>query len=150
MADLASLSIAEQLGLTAADPLHHVDIAGQYLITGRHGLPANTVSAIAGGYACCLAPNRLLAITAAAPHGTCSNVSHGMAVFAVDASHDSDFWAMGCALPLTAISPGRCAQTIFAGVKLLAYRHDGVIRLHVERPLASHLLCWFRQAATAF
>jgi hypothetical protein len=149
MAELATLEIAEQLGVTAADRLQHVDVPGQYLITGEHDVAPNRIGSIDGGYACWLAPRRRLAVTATKPIGFASDISHGMAVFTINAGQDKDFLAMGCTLPPAMLAEGHCAQTIFAGLKLLLYRRRGLLHLHVERPLAAHLLLWFRQTATA-
>ncbi len=149
MADLATLSIAEQLGLTEADPLRLVAVPGQFLVSGAHDLPANSVADIEGGYACWLTPRRRLVVSATPPAGFASDISHGVAVFSIDPAHDTDFVAMGCALPPTALAEGKCAQTVFAGLKLLLYRRHGLLHLHVERSLAPHILAWFRQAATA-
>jgi sarcosine oxidase gamma subunit len=57
---------------------------------------------------------------------------------------------MGCPLDPATLVPGHCAQTLFADVKVVLYRHGDAVRLHVERSLAQWLLDWLRQAATSF
>jgi len=56
---------------------------------------------------------------------------------------------MGSSLDPALLAPGRCAQTIFAGVKVVLYRHDEALRLHVERPLAAHVLARLHEASSA-
>jgi hypothetical protein len=149
MAELVTLGIAEQLGLAAADPIQLANVPGQFLVTGEHVLAPNSIANIDGGYACWLAPRRRLAVTGVKPNGFSSDMSDGMAIFTIDPLRDSLFLAIGCALAPAALEEGRCAQTMFAGLKLLLYRRHGLIHLHVERPLAAHLLLWFRQTETA-
>ncbi len=122
---------------------------GLFLVSGPVAQAPNTIADIAGGTACWLAPNRILAITPTAPPGFASDITHGQAVFTLPEPQATAFLAMGCTLPPDALAPGRCAQTLFAGHKALLYRRDGLLHLHIERTLAAWLLAWFRQAATA-
>ncbi len=147
MADLALCTIAAQLGVTEADPFTVPETA-QFLVSGDHGQAPNTVAEIAGGYACWLTPNRILAVTATEPAGFVSDVSHGRAMFVITL-HADDLLAMGCSLPRGALAEGLCAQTLFAGLKALLYRRAGTLHIHVERQLTPHLRDWLRQAATA-
>jgi hypothetical protein len=150
MADLALVSIADQIGLTAADPVGLVVPPCLFLAENVSGQAPNSVIDIDGGHACWLAPNRVLAVTQTPPAGFVSDVTHGQAVFTLDDTVVARFIGMGCTLPPDALAPGRCAQTLFAGVKVLLYRRGGLIHLHIDRPLAAWLLAWFRQARTAF
>ena len=101
-----------------------------------------------------LAPDRALLIGAATPpDGFVSDVTDGFATFEITGPGAADIVAMACTLdpagPL--LAPGRCAQTVFAGVRVVLYA-DGSrenFRLHVERPLAAWLLEWFTQAVSA-
>jgi sarcosine oxidase gamma subunit len=149
MADLAFCSIAEQLGVTADDRFTLAEPPGQFLVSAARDLAANTVADLDDGYACWLAPGRRLVVAGTAPEGFVSDMTHGLAVFALRPPDDLAFLAMGCTLAPEALADGRCAQTLFAGVRVLLARRDGTLRLHVERPLAAYLRDWFRQAATS-
>ncbi len=149
MAEFASVSVADQIGLRAGDPVQLVDPPGVFLVTGWTAQPPNSVVEIEGGYICWLAPDRSLAVTGTPPGGFVSDITQGQAIFRLAEAVAADLLAMGGTLPLTALTPGLCAQTLFAGQKVLLYRRDGLIHLHIERALAAWLLAWFRQAATA-
>ena len=149
MAELACVDVAEQIGLRRDDPVRLAVPPGLFLVSGSHALPPNTLIDIDGGYVCWLAPDRRLVVATAVPEGFVSDVSHGQAVFTLDPAQEADLLAMGCTLPLSALAPGHCAQTLFAGLKVLLYRRQRLIHLHIDRPLAAWLLAWFRQAATA-
>ena len=107
-----------------------------------------------GPYWLWLAPDRALLVGAdAPPPGFASEVSDGLAAFAIGGQRAATLIAMGCTLDAegAALAPGRCAQTVFAGVKALLHRDaeaDG-FRLFAERSLASWLIAWFEQAAGA-
>ncbi len=149
MAELARVPIAAQIGVLATDPLGMIEPAGMFLVSGG-GMPApNSVRELPGGYGCWLAPDRFLAVTPTPPSGFVSDVTDGQAVFILTPGSAADFIAMGCTLNPDALAEGRCAQTLFAGLKVLLYRRDGLIHLHIDRPLAAWLLAWFRQAVTA-
>ena len=47
------------------------------------------------------------------------------------------------------LAPGRCAQTLFGGVKVVLYAYGDGFRLHAERQFSAFLLEWLRQAASA-
>lgn len=126
-----------------------LELPAQYLVSGTHGIAPGTIAQIPGGYACWLTPGRYLAVTITPPEGFVSEITHGSVVFAITA-HADDLVAMGCSLPAVAIDEGRCAQTLFAGLRALLVRHEGTLQIHVERSLAPHLRDWLRQAATSF
>lgn len=148
MAELELCSIAEQLGVTLTDGFAVPEMA-QFLVSGPHDQAPNSVVSVDGGHACWLTPARRLFVGAAPADGFVSDVSQGWAMFVL-ADHIDDLLAMGCALPPDALGEGRCAQTMFAGVKSLLLRREGALHLHVERHLATHLVAWLRQALTAF
>jgi sarcosine oxidase gamma subunit len=52
-------------------------------------------------------------------------------------------------VPHDAVTLGRCAQTLFGGVKVLLYAHGDGFRLHAERQFAAFLLEWLAQAVAA-
>jgi sarcosine oxidase gamma subunit len=149
MAELAVVSIPDQIGLLATDPVGLAELPGAFLVSGAVTQAPNTIAEIDGGYACWMAPNRALAITLTPPAGFVSDITHGQAVFTIAEPQATAFLAMGCTLPPEALAPGRCAQTLFAGLKVLLYRRNDLIHLHIERALAAWQLAWFRQAATA-
>lgn len=107
-----------------------------------------------GPYRLWLAPDRALLVGAdAPPPGFASEVSDGLATFAIGGKRAADLLAMGCTLDPdgTALAPGRCAQTAFAGVKAILHRdaEAGGFRLFAERSLTPWLIAWFGQAAGA-
>jgi heterotetrameric sarcosine oxidase gamma subunit len=165
MVDLTRLSVAGQLG--AADPaiaasgltVRVCDPAALYLVTGAGPDLAPNQASGADPTWLWLAPDRRLLVGEAArpaepEGGFVSDVADGQAVFELTGERVADLLAMGCTLDANGpdLAPGRCAQTVFAGVKVLLYAHQGrgCIRMHVERPVAGFLFDWLRQAATAF
>lgn len=107
-----------------------------------------------GPYWLWLAPDRALLVGAdAPPPGFASEVSDGLTAFAIGGKRAAALLAMGCTLDAegAALAPGRCAQTVFAGVKALLHREAeaGGFRLFAERSLAPWLIAWFEQAAGA-
>ncbi len=126
-----------------------VAVAGQFLVSGAD-VPANTVEGD-DPYAVWLAPGRRLVVGAIASEGNfVSDVSDGLVVIEISGAHTDELLAMGCPLDIGALARGRCAQTLFAGVKTLIYRHGDAVRLHIERSLAQWLLDWLQVAATSF
>ena len=89
----------------------------------------------------------------APPSGFVSDVTDGLATFEIAGPRAAEIVAMGCTLDAhgPALAPGRCAQTAFAGVKVVLYADAPreTFRLHAERSLAAWLLEWFTQAASA-
>jgi sarcosine oxidase subunit gamma len=160
MAELARSTVAEAIG--APDPVARapgVDVrladpgALFYVSEGAPDLAANTVSGVSP-YWLWLAPDRALLVGAAElPAGFVSDVTDGLATFEIAGPHAADLVSMGCALDPAgeALLPGRCAQTVFAGAKIVLYRYGAreSFRLHVERSLAAYLTAWFQQAAEA-
>ena len=104
-----------------------------------------------------LAPDRVLRVAfAPAPSPTArftSDITGGLAIFAVSGANAKALLAIGCSLDLpVALAPGRCAQSVFAGVRATLYaapRGDGY-RLHVDRALAAYMLEWFARAVASF
>ncbi|MCW3474380.1 aminomethyltransferase family protein [Limobrevibacterium gyesilva] len=150
MADLARHPVAARieapgLVVTTRAP------AGQWLVTGTDMEP-NT-RAGTDPYALWLAPGRRLVVAdtpAPAPDDTfVSDVTDGLVLIEIIGSRSMDLLAMGCPLDPLSLPQGACAQTLFAGIRVVLYRHGAAVRMHVERPLASWLLDWFRQAATS-
>ncbi len=148
MAELAHLSVAAQIG--ADDPaasgagvvVRMVEAGTLRLVSGA-ALAPNTV---ADGMLW-LAPERALQLGGAAPEGFVADVSDGFAVFELAGGAAADLLAMGSTLDPALLAPGRCAQSVFAGVKVVLYGTPEAIRLIVERSLAAYLLAWFKQAA---
>lgn len=158
MVDLVHLSVAGQLG--AADPaagapgvaVRLVDPGALFLASPAPPDLAPNERRGAGPQWLWLAPDRALRIGAGAPpDGFVSDVSDGWATFEIAGPRAAEMVAMGCTLdpPGPVLAPGRCAQTVFAGVKVVIYAHGAAFRLHVERSLAACLLEWFTQAASA-
>lgn len=160
MADLAHLTVAAQLG--AADPaarapgvtVRLVDPGRLFLVSPPPAdLAPNEVRG-AGPWWLWLAPDRALLVgAAAAPEGFVSDASDGLATFDVVGPRAAEIVAMGGTLDPhgSVLAPGRCAQTLFAGVKIVLYAHASRehFRFHVDRSLAAYLLEWFTQAASA-
>ncbi len=100
-----------------------------------------------------LSPGRVLVVgftDATPPAGNfVSDLTHGQAVFRLTGAALADILAMGTSLDPALLAPGHCAQTLFAGVKTLLYRHGEALHLHVDRPLAAFVAAWLAQAATA-
>lgn len=101
-----------------------------------------------------LAPDRALLVGAAAPPaGFVSEVSDGLATFAIGGKLAAALIAMGCTLDPdgAALAPERCAQTAFAGVRAILHRDGGAdgFRLFAERSFAPWLIAWFGQAVSA-
>ncbi len=160
MTDLARLSVAAQLG--AADPaaaapgvtVRLVDPGALFLVTDPASDLAPNERRGESPYRLWHAPDRVLMIGGEMPSaGFVSDVTDGFAVFDIVGPRAVDILAMGCSLDARgpALAPGRCAQTIFAGVKVLLYAvaSRDSYRLHAERSLAAYLLEWFTQAASA-
>ncbi len=125
------------------------DVGNQFLVSGRD-MPPNTIDGTQP-YAVWLAPERSLMVGGAAPGETfVSDVSDGFVVIDIAGPRTDELLAMACPLDPDSLVPGRCAQSLFAGVKVILYRHGNALRLHVERPLAPWLLDWLRQAISSF
>jgi heterotetrameric sarcosine oxidase gamma subunit len=163
MADLARSTVAEQIG--ADDPAAQADGLRVRLLAPASlafvtPAPATLAPNVRDGedpYWLWLAPDRALLVGNTEPatppeQAFVSDITDGIAVFEIAGPRATEIVAMSCPLDLRALAPGRCAQTVFAGVKvtLYAYGPEGSFRLHAERSLATFLLAWFQQAASAF
>ena len=160
MADLARQALAAQLG--AADPAAHapgvtvrlVDPGALFLVTDPASDLAPNERRGAFPYRLWLAPDRALLVGAPTPtDGFASDVTDGFATFEIAGPRAAEIVAMGCTLDAHGpeLAPGRCAQTAFAGVKVVLYAEASreKFRLHADRSLAAWLLEWFTQAASA-
>jgi heterotetrameric sarcosine oxidase gamma subunit len=160
MAELTRISVAAEIG--AADPaaeapgvtVRLIDPGALWLVSDN--LPDLAPNALRGGapYWLWLAPDRALRVGAGErPGGFASDVTDGFATFEIAGARAAEIIAMGCTLDPygETLAPGRCAQTLFAGVRAVLYAHDTpeTFRLHAERPLASYLHEWFIEAARA-
>jgi len=101
-----------------------------------------------------LAPNRRLIVAdSAVPTpdvAFLSDITDGLHRFAISGPHTNALLAMATSLDPAVLPPGRCAQTLWAGVKVTLHRTPDALLLYVDRPLAPWLLDWFRVALTAF
>jgi len=101
-----------------------------------------------------LAPDRVLVVGWAQPAevtgGFVSDITDGQIVFQLSGPNVADVMAMGTTLDPALLAPGRCAQTLFAGVRALVYRRGDAVCVHVDRPLARFVADWLAQTATAF
>jgi heterotetrameric sarcosine oxidase gamma subunit len=148
MPDLARESVAGSIDGNGVS-IRVADAGGQFLVSGED-MPANTI-ADGDPYAVWLAPGRRLLVGNAGLDGEfVSDVSDGSVAVDISGPRADEILAMASPLDPASLVPGRCAQTLFAGVKILLYRHAGALRLHVERPLAAWLLDWLRQAISSF
>ena len=151
MADLAAMPIVADMS-GAGLRVRTVPTAGQWIVTGRD-LPANTIDA-GPPVSIWLTPDRCLVVaeTTTAPPGEnfVSDVTDGFVLFDITGVNARALLAMASPLDPAALAPGHCAQTLFAGVKVIIYPDGDGLRLHVERALAEWLVAWIAQAATSF
>lgn len=116
------------------------------------GGPEPAANAVVGDDPCCLwlAPDRRLVVAyqpAPPPDAAfVTDMTDGLSVFALFAEL---LLGMGATLDPGLLRPGRCAQTLFAGVRVVLLPRPDALHLFVERPLTRYLQDWFRQAATA-
>ncbi len=151
MADLARQLLAETItapGLTVA-----IDQPARIFLVAGPGLAPNT--AIGNNpVALWLTPNRRL-LVAATDHpppdaAFVSDVTDGFVRITISGPRLADVVAMATTLNPSVLTPGRCAQTQWAGVKLLLHPTADSLHIYIDRPLAPWLLGWFRAAVTAF
>jgi heterotetrameric sarcosine oxidase gamma subunit len=148
MPDLAREPVAASIDGNGVS-VRVVDVAGQFLVSGVE-MPANTIEGDLP-YSVWLAPGRRLTVGRAVADGEfVSDVGDGFIVIDISGPRADEILAMASPLDPAVLTSGRCAQTLFAGVKIVLYRHAGALRLHVERPLAAWLLDWLRQTIGAF
>lgn len=157
MADLVHLPLAAQLG--AGDPVASapgvtvrlVDPGRLFYVSPPPDLAPNELRGD-GDRWLWLAPDRALCIGAIEPPaGFVSDVTDGLASFEIAGPRAVDILAMASTLDPALLAPGRCAQTLFAGIKVVLYASGSrdTLRLHAERSFAPYLLEWFTQAASA-
>ena len=151
MADLTRQLIAETIvapGLAIA-----IDQPARIFLVAGPGLTPNTAIGT-DPVALWLAPNRrlLVAETDVPPPDAAfvSDVTDGFVRIVITGPRLPDVIAMATTLNPSILAPGSCAQTQWAGVKLLLHPTTDGLHLYVERPLAPWLLGWFRAAITAF
>ena len=122
-----------------------VEVGRIWLVSGV-AMAANTV--VEGRH--WVAPDRVLVVGGAAPEGVLvSDVSDGYVVVDIGGARWGEVLAMGSTLAPGLLAPGLCAQTVFAGVRMLIAGRDGGIRVFVDRPVAAWLLDWLRVAVTS-
>ena len=160
MVDLVRITMREQLG--AGDPaaegagvrVRLVDPAAQFFVTGAPPQAPST-QAQHDPVSLWLAPDRTLVVYESArgqPQGRfVSDVTDGLAVFELTGPRAGEIVAASCTLDPAgaALAPGRCAQTLFGGVKVVLYVYGDGFRLHAERQFAAFLLEWVRKAVSA-
>lgn len=150
MVDLLRRALPEQIGAGCAGAgvaVRVLDLAAQFYVSCDQ--TANTRRG-EDPYTLWLAPDRALQVGGAPPPGFVSDMSDGLAIFEITGPRAGEIVAMGCTLDHALLAPGRCAQTVFAGVKAIIYSFGQVaFRIHVERQLATFTLQWLTQAATA-
>ena len=135
------------------DLAHPVRPAGLWYVS--QGGPEPEPNAVLGDDPCCLwlAPDRRLMVAyqpASPPQaGFVTDMTDGLTTLALFAPHADPLLAMGSTLDPALLRPGRCAQTLFAGVRVVLLPRPDALHLFVERPLTRYLQDWFRQAATA-
>jgi heterotetrameric sarcosine oxidase gamma subunit len=154
MADLGRMQPQDQFAAIAAPgvAIRVLDPAGQFYVTGGPDLAPN---ARVGTDPCSLwlAPDRALVVCAAqreVPQGAfVSDVTDGLVLIEIAGPRAPDIIAAATTLDRALLAAGRCAQTLFGGVKVVLYADGENFRLHVERPFAAFLLAWLAQAASA-
>ena len=128
-----------------------VDPASIHLLSGANQ-PANTAEGD-DPVRLWVAPDQVMIVAFSAPARPdgdfVSDITDGQAIWRMSGGNVDAVLAMGTTLDPDLLAPGRCAQTIFAGVRALIYQHDGAMYLQVERPLAAFMADWLTQAATA-
>lgn len=160
MAELVRVPLRDQIG--AADPVVHtaglyvrvLDPAAQFLITGAPALAPNTIADF-HPYSLWLAPDRTLVVyeneRGSPQGGFVSDVTDGLCLVEIVGPRAGEIVAMSSTLDPagSVLAQGRCAQTLFGGVKVIIYAYGHGFRLHAERAFAAFLVAWLRQAATA-
>jgi heterotetrameric sarcosine oxidase gamma subunit len=130
-----------------------LDPAAQFYVTGTAQAP-NSVADI-DPYSLWLAPDRTLVVyetQRGTPQGAfVSDVTDGLVLIEFVGPRAGDIVALSTTLDPTStiLAPGRCAQTLFGGVKVVLYAYGNGFRLHAERSFAAFLLQWLRKAASA-
>ncbi len=160
MDSLTRMGTREQIG--AEDPaargagvsVRVLDLPAQFLVTDAPPLAANALVE-SDPYSLWLAPDRTLVVYETArgqPRGRfVSDVTDGLVAFEISGPRAGEIASVSCTLDPGGdiLAHGRCAQTLFGGVKAVLYRHGEGFRLHAERPFAAFLLQWLCKAVTA-
>ncbi|MER9302696.1 sarcosine oxidase subunit gamma family protein [Mesorhizobium sp. M0496] len=123
--------------------------------SGVDGTGVGAFGAAQGGrYAARLARDRLLVVSnsplaiATGWHGegfAVTAISAGLQMFEVEGTALDAFIARGTTLDPSNASGS--AALSFAGISAVVYRHDGKLRIHVDRGLAAYLWTWMETAA---
>ena len=74
-----------------------------------------------------------------------TEISAGLQVFEVEGPALETVIARGTTLDPR--QPSASAALSFAGIGAIVYRHEGKLRIHVDRGLAAYLWTWIEQAA---
>ncbi|MBZ9743145.1 MULTISPECIES: hypothetical protein [unclassified Mesorhizobium] len=124
-------------------------------LSGMDGTGVGAFGAAQGDrYAARLARDRLLVVSnaplaiAAGWHAegfAVTAISAGLQVFEAEGPALDAFIARGTTLDPRQSSAS--AALSFAGISAIVYRHDGKLRIHVDRGLAAYLWTWTEQAA---
>ncbi|TPL84238.1 hypothetical protein [Mesorhizobium sp. B2-3-12] len=124
-------------------------------LSGMEGTGVGAFGAAQGDrYAARLARDRLLVVSnaplaiAAGWHAegfAVTAISAGLQVFEAEGPALDAFIARGTTLDPRQSSAS--AALSFAGISAIVYRHDGKLRIHVDRGLAAYLWTWMEQAA---
>ncbi|ESZ25827.1 hypothetical protein [Mesorhizobium sp. L2C084A000] len=72
-------------------------------------------------------------------------ISAGLQIFEAEGTALDAFIARGTTLDPS--QPSASAALSFAGISAVVYRHDGKLRIHVDRGLAAYLWTWMATAA---
>lgn len=131
------------------------DLAAWADASGVDGIGVGAFGAAQGvRYAARLARDRLLVVSEAAlaidtgwhAQGfAATEISAGLQVFEVEGPALDAFIARGTTLDQRQASAS--AALSFAGVSAIVYRHEGRLRIHVDRGLAAYLWTWMETAA---
>lgn len=155
MVELARAALSAEPAITGPGvTIRLIDPASLHYVTGGAMPPPNTVHGTDPA-TMWLAPDRALVAGFAAPAqpegGFVSEVTDGLAVFDIAGTCAADIIAMGCTLYPRgpALEQGRCAQTMFGGVKVLLHRTSDGFRMYAERSLCAFLRAWFEDSVGA-
>lgn len=148
-----------QLEVELLAPLHQIMLSGD-LAAGlaRYGL-SKSLGLMAGAqgetYALRLARGRMLIVgagTDAAVAGWSEGIATtpmtgALAVLELRGEGTAELIARATPIDLCQASP--CAALNFAGVTSVLYRHEGAVRLHLDRGLVSYMADWIRSSGAA-
>jgi len=151
MADLSPMPIdADMSGVGIR--VRTLATGGQWIVTGSDLTP-NTID-VGPPARVWLAPDRCLVVAETATTSPeeyfVSDVTDGFVILDITGKNAAALLTMASPLDPAVLAPGSCAQTLFAGVKVIVYPHGDGLRLHVERALAQWLIAWIARAVTSF